>query len=151
METLCCQAQPTAQLKPQLRAELALFSIYPTRRLIAAAKNRLIAAAIRPVRRKYHNSAILQPIQLKFGMMTTQVDRIKLRFQTLTLHCSIPCSAAESLNTVSLYPSNFSTDWTEILHTLDVENIQRKKPNELKFFCLTPPPQKKQEELSRLL
>ena len=39
------------------------------------------------------------------------------RFKTVTLkHCSIRCSAAESLNNKSLYLSHFSTDWAEILH-----------------------------------
>ena len=50
---------------------------------------------------KSYISAISQRIELKFGMMTPQVDRMKYRVQILTLqHCSIPCSAAESLNSV---------------------------------------------------
>ena len=42
-----------------------------------------------------------------------QVYRVK----TVTLqHCSIPCSAAEYLNTLGLYLSYFSTDWAENFH-----------------------------------
>ena len=48
-------------------------------------------------------SAISQWIDLKFFMMTLYVERIKSRVKRATLqHCSIPCSAAKSLNTLQL-------------------------------------------------
>ena len=46
-------------------------------------------------------SAISQQIELKFGAITLEVKRINSRDKTRTLqHCSIPCSVAESLNTL---------------------------------------------------
>ena len=53
-------------------------------------------------------SAISQRIQLKFCMTVIQVERIKSADKTQTLqHCSIPCSAAESLDTLCLISQPF--------------------------------------------
>ena len=57
-------------------------------------------------------SAIPQQIELKFCVITLEVKRIDSSDKTGTLqHCSIPCSAAESLIFIQPLAWSFLIDW----------------------------------------
>ena len=68
---------------------------------------------------RIYNQPISQPFLIKLSWNSAWlVSRVKgssLHWKKVTLqHCSIPCSAAESI--ISPYLSHFSSDWAAIWH-----------------------------------